>query len=552
MRKIAKKVLLPMLCVVALLACTFSMFTFTGSANNDSVKSVYDIDSYHNGKQVGWAGDGVVTAWDIIERDGYLEGCWYPWFTHSWLGSSLCESAQMEAIDSWFDADSYLDSGTTTATKDYWQNMNECGIDSLGIDQIKMEIFNLKSLGFNVMAYMGSPWGEGVNFDTNTWDVLNVKQEYLDNMRVLLNACREVGMPVLWYIHCHSSAVPSYSSVDMWYRINQMYSNPEIRQHYADRFVTPVAQVLSEYRDVVVMVGLTDELENEMNDSNYVSDPKFEEGSRHTYGVTQEDALAFQAAIGQAVKSVMPDMPTTFASNKEDYAMTANATLDFVGRNQYSSGTGARDLTDDWATGPYIATEYGHGDGVSSQTEDAWGTTLTGKRDSFLNAGYSGFFHWAYQPTFSYSSAGGNQYLKTAATTPYDFRKGMYEGYYWADAKMAELKPANHTANGPSAMYHYGDTFECSYTYASGKKRTETTELNGKVFWLQPKNTTSYKVERSVNGGSWTQISGTVTIDTDTGSYRYCMTDPSPVTSGTVQYRITANNQTSYTNVWTY
>lgn len=536
MRRITKKVLLPILCVVALCVSAFGMLGMTTTANTDSVISVYDDD-----------GDGVVTAWDVIERDGYIEGCWYPWFTHSWLGSSLCTSPEMEAIDHWYDADK-----NDGSTKDYWQNMSQCGFDQLGAAQIKMEIFNLKALGFNMMAYMGSPWGEGVKFETNTWKPIGVKEEYLKNMRNLLNICREVGMPVLWYVHCHSSAVPQYASLDMWYRITQSYSYPE---EYAENFVKPVAQVLAEYRDVVVMVGLSDELENEMNDSDYVADPKFEQDSRHHYGVNQETALKFQAGIGQTVKSVMPDMPITFASNKEDFAMTADSMVDFVGRNQYSSGTSGKDLSGAWPTGPMLATEYGTGDGAFGGTEDEWATTLNAKRDSFLSLGYAGFFHWAYQPTFSYKTPGGNQYLKATATTPYDFRKGMYEAYYYSESKRASLKGGVHTTGNPSAMYYYGGSFSCSYTYGSKDtdKRTETTNLNGKVFWIQPKGVTSYKVERSTNGGqTWTQINGTVSIDTATGSYRYCMTDPSPVSSGSVQYRITVNNKTSYTNVWTY
>ncbi len=537
MRRLTLKVMLPVLCTMAMLFCTFGSLSV--SANTDSVKSVYDIASNH-----GVAGDGVVTAWDIIERDGYIDGCWYPWFTHSWLGSSLCTSPEMEAIDYWYDADK-----NDGSTKDYWQNMNQCGFDQLGAEQIKMEIFNLKALGFNVMSYMGSPWGEGVQYEANTWKPIGVKEEYLKNMRNLLDICREVGMPVLWYVHCHSSAVPQYISLDMWYRICQMYSYPE---EYGQNFVNPVAQVLAEYRDVVVMVGLSDELENEMNDSDYVSDPKFEQGTRHHYGVTQETALKFQAAIGQTVKSVMPDMPTTFASNKEDFAMTADSMVDFVGRNQYSSGTSGKDLSGAWPTGPMLATEYGTGDGTFGGTEDEWATTLNAKRDSFLSLGYAGFFHWAYQPTLSTGSAGGNQYLKTGATMVHDFRKGMYEAYYYSEAKRASLKGGVHTTGNPSAMYYYGGTIQHSISNGSTSTKQDI-NYNGKIFWIQPKGVTSYKVERSTNGGqTWTQINGTVSIDTGTGSYRYCMTDPSPVSSGSVQYRITVNNKISYTNVWTY
>lgn len=537
MRKFTK-IWLPVLCTVALLVCSFGSLSVSANGTT-TVKSVYDTD-----------GDNVVTAWDIIERDGYIEGCWYPWFTHSWLGSSLCESSEMEAIDSWFDADKYLSSGTTTATKDYWQNMNECGFDQLTPELIKMEIFNLKALGFNMMAYMGSPWGEGVKFEANTWKPIGVKDEYLKNMRNLLNICREVGMPVLWYVHCHSSAVPAYASLDMWYRITQSYSYPE---EYAKNFVEPVAKVLAEYRDVVVMVGLTDELENEMNDSNYEADHKFDEGDRHEYGVTQEVALKFQGAIGQKIKEIMPDMPTTFASNKEDFAMNGESMVDMVGRNQYTSGSGGKDLSGKWPIGPMLATEYGTGDGTYGGTEDEWANVLIEKRNNFLNLGYTGFFHWAYQTTLSSGNAGGNQYLKKGATMVHHFRKGMLQVHDYAEKKMNELKPANHPTTGaPSAMYYHGGTIQHSISNGSTSTKQNIT-YKGKVFWIQPKGVTSYKVERSTNGGqSWTQISGSVSIDADTGSYLYCMTDPSPVSSGSVQYRITVNNKTSYTNVWTY
>ena len=535
MRRLSLKVLLPVMCVIAMMVCSFGSLTVSATSTT-TVKSVYDTD-----------GDNVVTAWDVIERDGYIEGCWYPWFTHSWLGSSLCESTEMEAIDSWFDADKYLENGTTTATKDYWQNMNECGYDQLGAAQIKMEIFNLKALGFNMMAYMGSPWGEGVKYEADTWKPIGIKDEYLKNVRNLLNICREVGMPVLWYVHCHSSAVPQYASLDMWYRICQMYSYD---QEYAENFVEPLAKVLAEYRDVVVMVGLTDELENEMNDSNYEKDHKFDEGDRHQYGVTQEVALKFQAGIGQKIKEIMPDMPTTFASNKEDYAMTADSMIDFVGRNQYSSKAGAQDLTDGWPTGPMLATEYGTGDGAYSGTEDEWASVLIEKRDNFFTAGYTGFFHWAYQPTLSSGSAGGNQYLKKGATMVHQFRLGMLQVHDYAEKKMNSLKPANHPTTGnPSAMYYYGGTIQHSISNGSNSTK-QNINYNGKVFWIQPKGVTTYKVERSVNGGSWTTIATSgATVE---NTYLYYVTDPSPVSSGSVQYRITVNNKTSYTNVWKY
>lgn len=542
MRRIAKKVLLPVLCAVALFASAFGMMSLTGSATGSAANQIiarYDgADPDH-----GVAGDGIVTAWDILAKDGYIEGVWLPWLTHTYLGSGLASNPDME------DWDSYLTSAGTT--KDYWQTMTQIGINNYNNTQLEMEIFNLKALGYNVLAYAGSPWAEGRINDTDTWECTGVREEYLTNIRKLLDICRKVGMPVAWYIHFHSSAVSPYTTLDMWYRIDQVKANKEYAESYAENFVKPVCQVLSEYRDVVVMCGISDETFNEINDSE--AGDKFAEGDREQYGVTQEDSMYFHSQIGQMVKTIMPDMPTTCADNKSDYAMFADAMLDMPGRNQYSSGTSAStSVAESWATGPLLAGEYGMGDS-STPTEDVWSSTITGKRDAYLNAGYSGFFLWCYQPTFNaYKSATGNQLTKQGATTPYDFRLGAYAGYYWSDAKKASLGTGN-TAGGPSAMYYCGTSLTYSVTNSSNVASNQTTSFNGKIYWIQPESTTSYTVQRSTDGGStWTTISGTVSIDSDTGSHRYCMTDPSPVTSGTVQYRITANGLTSYTNEWTY
>ncbi len=535
MRRIAKKILLPLLCVVALTASCVGLFAFTGTANGSTETSIttkYDVDSWNGVIQTGKAGDGIVTAWDILEVDGYIDGVWIPWLTHTYLGSSLASNPDME------NNDSYL--GEDGTTKDYWQTMTNVGIDNYNNTQLEMEIFNLRALGYNAMAYAGSPWGEGRINNTDTWETTGVRTEYLQNIRKFLNICRKVGMPVVWYIHFHSSAVPEYASLDMWYRIDQVKANKEYADAYAENFVKPVCQVLAEYRDVVVMCGIADETFNEINDSNLGD--KFNEGDRDQFGVTMEDSMFFHSRIGQTVKEVMPDMPTTCADNAEQYAMYGDAILDMPGRNQYSSGTNpSSNVTAAWATGPLMAGEYGMGGSSGAYTEDTWSTTMVGKRQAYLDAGYSGFFQWAYEPNFKSDGAAapnGNQMQYQGAKTPYDLRAGCYKGYYWAMAKQGK------SANAPSAMYYCGKTI----TMTSGSHAG-----NGKIYYIRPENNATVTVQRSIDGGAnWTTVSGTTSYDTNAGSHRACLTDPSPVTSGTVQYRVTANGFTSYTNVWTY
>ena len=539
MRKFTKA-LLPMLCVVAMLVCTFGSFgaltaSAAGTVDVDVAQNIldkYDVDTWNGMKQVGKAGDGIVTAWDILKVDGYIEGVWIPWLTHSWLGSSLAPN-DLENYDEYVLAD-----GTK---KDYWQTMTQVGIDNYNNTQLEMEIFNLRALGFNALAYAGAPWGEGRVNDLNTWQCEGVKEEYLTNMRRFLDICRRAQMPVVWYLHFHSSAVPGYSSLDMWYRIAQVQGDKEAADTYAENFVKPVCQVLAEYRDVVVMCGIADETFNEINDSE--AGDKFAEGDREQYGVTQEDSMYFHAQIGKMIKQVMPDMPTTCADNADYYAMYGDAILDMPGRNQYSSGTNpSTDVETSLATGPLMAGEYGMSGSAGQFTEDNWSSTMISKREKYLEAGYSGFFQWAYEPVFKTDESAnpnGNQMIGKGGNSPYDLRKGCYQAYYWA------MKKQGGSANAPSALYYCGSTSE---KLTSGG----TYNGKGKVYYIRPENNATVTVERSVNGGAWTTVSGTPSYDTDNGSHRACLTDSSAPSSGTVQYRVTANGYTSYTNVWQY
>lgn len=547
MRKFTK-ILLPVLCVMALLTCTFGSFgaasVSAATASVDkagAILSKYDVDSWNGMKQVGKVGDGIVTAWDILKIDGYIEGVWIPWLTHSWLGSSLAPN-DLESYDNYT-----LSDGTV---KDYWQNMNEVGIDKYDNTQLEMEIFNLRALGFNAMAYAGSPWGEGRVNDLNTWECTGIKEEYLKNVRKFLDICRRAQMPVVWYIHFHSSAVSGYSNLDMWYKIAQVQGHKAYADSFAENFVKPLCQVLAEYRDVVVMCGIADETFNEINDSELGD--KFVEGDREGYGVTQEDSMYFHAKIGQMVKQVMPDMPTTCADNADYYAMYGDAMLDMPGRNQYSSGTSpSTSVEEALATGPLMAGEYGMSGSAGAFTEDVWATTMVNKRQAHLDAGYSGFFQWAYEPVFATDEnfkPNGNQMITPGGNNPYDLRKGCYQAYYWAESKMNTLGDKTKNITGkPSALYYCGSTITLTSKGSYAGK--------GKVYWIQPQGQTGYKVERCLNdSGTWTVVANGsgATIDTATGSYRYMITDSSAPSSGTVQYRITVNGKTSYTNKWQY
>lgn len=518
MRKIGNKILLPLLCVVALSVCMLGVLSFTGSTEDISAKK-YDANS-----------DGRVTVPEILERDKYLEGVWYPWFTHQYLGCSLGQNPELEKIDQ------------PEGGSDYYANFNNVGIDDYGEDKIKQEIFNLKALGYNMLGFEGSCWGEGCVRNEQTGDVTGVRTEYLNNIRRLLDICREVDMPVMWTMCFHASAVPDLISVDAWYFATQFYCQPEFVENYCEKFVKPVCNVLNEYPDVVAMVCSTVELENETNDSELGN--HMGHGDRETYGITQDDCVHFVTRLTETVKEKMPNTYVTIATNTNNYAMYAGCNFDMVGRNQYSSSGNVLDYSNYYATAPVLATEWGLGDENYLSEENAI-TAFRNWRDNLMSRNYTGWFQWCWQPTLNKNSTpSGNQFTKQNAQTVYDFRQACYEQYYHIEEIRAEAKSAYHTTGNPSMFYHDGTI----------NVNDSSKDNNGKLYWIQPKNVTTYLVQRSVDGGNtWTDVTTSgADIDESTGSHRYYFRDPNPVTSGTVQYRVTVNGKTSYSNVWKY
>ena len=142
----------------------------------------------------------------ILERDGLIDGIWFPWFNGGQTGHNLTGNDLM--------ADYYNSSSS--------KNWDRVELDYYGADKIYREIYNLKAMGYNIMAYGGSIFGEGVIFDENG-DVLGIKEEYLTNARRLLDMCREIGMPVMWTVCFHSSSAPGYYGIESYDIFSQKY-----------------------------------------------------------------------------------------------------------------------------------------------------------------------------------------------------------------------------------------------------------------------------------------------------------------------------------------
>ncbi len=465
------KKLLCVLCVLTLLLAVVP--AMTASAETKARKTLYH---------------------EILERDGFIEGVWYPWFTHDNLGCGLTtnEVAAKYITNPWYD-------------------FKKVGIDAYGADKIYAEIYNLKALGFNMLAYAGSAYGEGVIYDDNG-DVIGVKQEYLDNMRRFLSICREVGMPVMWNIYFHCSSVPDYYGMDAWNMMCRMLCDNTVADHYARRFVKPVCEVLGEFDDVVALIALTDEVENEINDPDDQSS-----GVSKAFGATKEDIHYFVNAMNDVVKKEVPQIARTIAANSDDLGMYSDMEVDVLGRNRYSDEGTVPAIPNMYPTASTILTEYNLHT-ASGMSEVDYSKIQIKFRDEMKKAGHRGGFLWCWQPN---AKGGAMDLLMKGASSTSDFRQSMYDRYYYTIDAIAKHQGKVVTLDPLSLFYYKG---------------------GGLLEWIPSRQAKTVTIEKSQNDGKTWQTVATDVSQTSLVKNGKCVYQAKNAIA-TDRYRVTVKDQ---------
>ena len=421
----------------------------------------------------------------ILERDGFIDGIWYPWFNDSYAAHNLSGN---DIMAMYYAPDE--------ATAKVWSRVE---LDYIGADKIYRQIYNLKAMGYNMMAWGGSIYAEGVKLNPTTGEVLGIKEDYLANARRLLNICREVGMPVVWNVYFHSSAMPIYSGVDGWNIVTRMTADPKVADQYAEKFVRPLCKMLAEYKDVVAMVSIGDEVENEINDPE-VGDHF--DGNRAMYGTTRENMLYLMKAINNVVKKELPGMPRTIAStggvNKSFYAELG---LDLTGHNTYNNNAHVPDLEEFKHIRPAILTEYNVG-GDAKESDDELTAKLIQFRENMMSKGYKGGLQWCWMSTTTWKQ--GTSYYLLNTLNPTDFRGTVTDLRHYMDEYRAKFKGKTITV-------------DAAVLYAN--------DGTGLVEWIPSKRGVKMDLLRSNDGGkNWVKVLDNVNqadyVKNKKGSYR--------------------------------
>ena len=414
------------------------------------------------------ASGGVTFPWrsepngieKILERDGYLEGIWYPWFTHHNLGHGFTTNELM--------------------TKYVGNTWGDVGFEQYGPANIYREIYNLKALGFNILGYEGSIYGEGVIYD-DYGNVLGIKEEYLTNVRRFLEMCREIEMPVLWTICCHSTTVNTYyeDGKYVWDIISQAYANPAVADQYAENFVKPLCKLFAEYPDVVVMIAATSEAENEINDSALGD---HNTGDRAVYGVNQESMLYFIKAVNDMVAEELPDVTRTLCSNQSDMSIYRDIEFDLIGKQEYNYLGRSPVIADMTTDTPMFISEFGFGDSITKEDE-VYTIQQIRFRDNFRDAGFKGWMMWCWTPG---SFGGIYDLLAEGGKSNTDFRAFAYTLHYYTEGYRAAHRGEEILLDTPVLFCNTG---------------------SGLVEWIPSRQATKLDLLRSTDGGkTWQAV----------------------------------------------
>ena len=454
--KLRTKPLLSLLCAVALLVGMIPAMALTATAEM--------------GGDFPWTSSKKpMLIEEILQRDGFIDGVWFPWFNSSGSGHNLTGN---DVMAMYYNSDPNSDWGRVE-------------LDYIGADKIYQQIYNLKTMGYNIMAYGGSIYGEGVKFENGC--VVGIKEDYLTNARRLLDMCRDIGMPVMWNIYFHSSSSPQYHGIDGWKTVCHMLGNRTEADNYAEKFVKPLVEMLKEYDDVVALISIADEPENEIND---VGKGDHFDGNRAMYGVNQDDMIYFMKQINDTVREVWPGVARTVASNSVNKSIYRDFDLDLMGHNRYADALNQFPNVEDFVTDadPILA-EYNVGNG--EYTDDQFTEIHKGFRQEMMEKGYKGGFAWCWIPNKSYKND-ADYYLLRNQWDNLSFRKSVAELKWYMDEYRAEYRGEKLGFTAPVMYANYGDS---------------------KVRFLPAKDAVSYTIQRSDDGGkTWNSLEGAVKL----------------------------------------
>ena len=421
-----------------------------------------------------------------------------------------------------------------------WQGQNLYSDHSLGAQHIFMEsgggatfnkfvayndIYNMRALGFNATNYWLLPSMNGVTFDEDGY-CTGLDEDFKQNLRDLLEICREVDMMIIPTLQPHGFA-NAYGTInehgeapqDVWNKYFKYIWHDGAREAYMTNVIDPILEILKEYEDIILLVGITIENSNSaVNDVDYGY-------VLNDYGTSWENWANWHNAMVDRVKMYMPNMLTSTeeAGGTDKLYRYNDLNVDILGANFYHSTGYVKSREDYFTERPGYVGECNIADGACDY--DISGEPYGSYRQRFHKSAKEGGWLGAF--LFQWCAEGDDCNLFETGASTLD-----YEAlYYW----MVEFRKI--FTDELNEYRGITSTIDKPYLFAN-KGTTD-------VFWTPSVQAVNYKLERSLDGGNtWVTLSDA--IDPDNYSAKNSMlhfVDDGIGEGDAACYRVTAYNE---------
>ena len=257
-----------------------------------------------------------------------------------------------------------------------------------GYDEAVMRdvLQNHKAMGLNSISFWLFTNYAGIEID-EVGNILGLDEYFEKNLRAVLKLCREYDVTASLATYVHPGEMMAQDGITNYYmeRIMQPIVNPEIRQQYVEKVLYPVADIVKEYEDIVIMMDVFAEPESTIDGSN-----------GYAFSTDWETTYDFIKASVQAFKKKLPDMPVTCASGwGSNLSLYNNLGLDIIGADVYNNDGSVYDPSEQITDAPVIAREYGISSNIG-RDEELQLAHATKFLDNAIKAGYVGAYFYQF------------------------------------------------------------------------------------------------------------------------------------------------------------
>lgn len=290
-----------------------------------------------------------------IEKNGYVNGIYVPWFHGNWYGRDI---------------------GTTS----FDGKAGSCCFNEKYVRQI---FYNCKIMGYEMVKIWLNESFEGMVFD-DEGTVIGVEPLFLENLERTLQIAKEVGITLSFCVCAHheSSFAGNKLKYDKYSRFRQI---PSETDKYIKNYLNPILELSHKYG-----VELFD----------IYAEPEADGGLWPiTRGMSWDSMKRYINQVAKAIKDFDPRLATTVSSGSADNTILAgrysDVDVDFYGCDIYNDAAAFADTKEMFLERYLMLGEYGVDHGVKKTDAERF-EIIKKYYANFEKFGVAGGFYWAY------------------------------------------------------------------------------------------------------------------------------------------------------------